>query len=116
MLLSIIFVLIKIIIVISVLMLGVAYMTWAERKVIGAMQVRLGPTHVGPFGLLQPIADGLKLIVKEDLTPDMVDRPVFIIAPLLGMIPALASLAVIPFDDKLTVFCFKITHYITDLN
>ncbi|WP_022851204.1 NADH-quinone oxidoreductase subunit NuoH [Limisalsivibrio acetivorans] len=116
MLLAIVFTIIKILIVITCTLLGVAYMTWAERKVIGAMQVRLGPTHVGWKGLLQPIADGLKLVVKEDLTPDMVDKPVFIIAPLLGMVPALASFAVIPFAETFTVFGMEIQPYITDLN
>ncbi|GAB1535903.1 NADH-quinone oxidoreductase subunit NuoH [Geovibrio sp. ADMFC3] len=116
MLLPIVFTIIKILIIVTVILLAVAYMTYAERKVIGAMQVRLGPTHTGPYGLLQPIADAVKLIAKEDLTPDMVDRPVFIIAPLLTMVPALAGFAVIPFADNFTMFGMEIKPYITDLN
>jgi NADH-quinone oxidoreductase subunit H len=116
MLLEILFVVIKILIVIIVLLLGVAYMTWLERKVIGHMQVRLGPTHVGWKGLLQPIADGLKLVAKEDIVPDMVDKPVYIIAPLLSLIPALSAFAVIPFADKFTLFGYQIQPYITDVN
>jgi NADH-quinone oxidoreductase subunit H len=116
MLLQILLVVIKILIVITVLLLGVAYMTWLERKVIGHMQVRLGPTHVGWKGLLQPIADGLKLVAKEDIVPDMVDKPVYIIAPLLSLIPALSAFAVIPFADKFTLFGYQIQPYITDVN
>lgn len=116
MLLEILLVVIKILIVITVLLLGVAYMTWLERKVIGHMQVRLGPTHVGWKGLLQPIADGLKLVAKEDIVPDMVDKPVYIIAPLLSLIPALSAFAVIPFADKFTLFGYQVKPYITDVN
>jgi NADH-quinone oxidoreductase subunit H len=116
MLLPIVFTIIKVLIIVTVILLGVAYMTYAERKVIGAMQVRLGPMSTGPYGLLQPIADAVKLISKEDLTPDMVDRPVFIIAPLLTMVPALASFAVIPFADNFTIFGMEVRPYIADIN
>ncbi|BAI81429.1 NADH-quinone oxidoreductase, H subunit [Deferribacter desulfuricans SSM1] len=116
MLVGIILTVIKILIVITVVLLSVAYMTWAERKVIGHMQVRLGPTHVGWKGLLQPIADGLKLLMKEDLVPDMVDKPVFIIAPLLSLIPALSAFAVIPFADKFVIFGKEVQPYISDIN
>jgi NADH-quinone oxidoreductase subunit H len=116
MLLEILIVLIKILIVITVLLLGVAYMTYLERKVIGHMQVRLGPTHVGWKGLLQPIADGLKLVAKEDILPDTVDKPVYIIAPLLSLIPALSAFAVIPFADKFVFFGREVQPYITDIN
>ncbi|MGA1861965.1 NADH-quinone oxidoreductase subunit NuoH [Deferribacter thermophilus] len=116
MLVGIILTVIKILIVITVVLISVAYITWAERKVIGHMQVRLGPTHVGWKGLLQPIADGLKLLMKEDLVPDMVDKPVFIIAPLLSLIPALSAFAVIPFADKFVIFGKEVQPYITDIN
>ncbi len=116
MLIDVILILIKVLLVITVLLLGVAYMTWAERKVIGHMQVRLGPTHVGWKGLLQPIADGLKLVAKEDVTPTMVDKPVYIIAPLLSLIPALAAFAVIPFADKFMFMGREMQPYIADVN
>ncbi|MCA1926926.1 MAG: NADH-quinone oxidoreductase subunit NuoH [Calditerrivibrio sp.] len=117
MLVELIFVVIKILVVITVLLLGVAYMTWLERKVIGHMQVRLGPTHVGWKGLLQPIADGLKLVAKEDIIPTMVDKPVYIIAPLLSLIPALSAFAVIPFTNAtVNLFGTEYHLYITDVN
>lgn len=116
MVLAIVFTLIKILIIVVCTLTGVAYMTYAERKVIGHMQVRLGPSHVGPKGLLQPLADGLKLFTKEDMTPDMVDKPVFYVAPFLGMVPALAAFAVIPFADEMTLFGMKVQPYVTDIN
>ena len=116
MVLAIVYTLIKILIIIVCTLLGVAYMTYAERKVIGSMQARLGPTHTGPFGLLQPLADGLKLFTKEDMTPDMVDKPVFYVAPFLGMVPALAAFAVIPFAPEMTLFGMKVQPYVTDIN
>src|SRR3972149_5979924 len=94
----------KIVVVFGCLMLTVAYMTWVERKVISDFQVRLGPTRVGPFGLLQPIADGIKLMFKEDLTPSQVERVVYVLAPSLSIIPAFIAFAVIPFGDTTTLF------------
>src|SRR4030066_532492 len=87
---------IKIAIVVTITMLHVAYAVYFERKVIGHMQARLGPMHVGPHGLLQPIADFVKLFFKEDIIPSDSDKPVFYIAPVIGVVAALASLAVIP--------------------
>jgi len=81
------------------IMLTVAYLTLAERKVIGYIQVRIGPNRVGPRGLLQPIADGLKLALKEIIIPTKANRFLFILAPLLALAPALAAWAVIPFND-----------------
>lgn len=92
-------VLVKIAVVIAITMLHVAYATYFERKVIGHMQVRLGPMRVGPHGLLQPIADGVKLFFKEDIIPSNADRTVFQIAPLVAVFATLSSLAVIPFFD-----------------
>ena len=94
----------KIVVVFGCLMLTVAYMTWVERKVISDFQVRLGPTRVGPFGLLQPIADGIKLFFKEDLIPSQVDRTIYLLAPALSLAPALIAFAVIPFGDTTTLF------------
>ena len=77
---------IKIVLVIFVLLTAVAYTVWLERKVVGRMQNRWGPSRVGPFGLLQPLADGIKFLVKEDLTPPHVYRPLFIAAPMIAVI------------------------------
>jgi len=95
--------LIKIIVIVVPLMLGVAYLTYAERKVIGYMQVRIGPNRVGPLGLLQPIADGVKLLLKEIIIPSGANKGIFVIAPMLAIAPALAVWAVIPFSDPLVL-------------
>ena len=79
----------------------VAYYTYAERKVVGFMQMRLGPSRVGPRGLFQPIADGLKLLTKEVVLPAQASRGLFLVAPLAALVPALGAWAVIPFDDGL---------------
>ena len=88
----------QILLIIVPIMGGVAYLTLAERKVIAAMQLRKGPNVVGPFGLFQPVADGLKLLVKETVIPSGANRVVFILAPMLTFILALVAWAVIPFD------------------
>lgn len=116
MLLDVILIVVKILVVVTVVMLSVAYATYAERKVIGAMQVRMGPSHVGWKGLLQPFADAVKLIAKEDLNPNMVDKPVYILAPILGFVPALLAFAVIPYGDKFVMFGIEMQPYITDIN
>ncbi|MBI5195122.1 MAG: NADH-quinone oxidoreductase subunit NuoH [Nitrospirae bacterium] len=94
---DIISIIIKIAIVILITLLHVAYVVYFERKVIGHMQARLGPMRVGPHGLLQPIADGIKLFFKEDIIPSQSDKPIFYIAPVIGLVAVLSSLAVIPF-------------------
>ena len=88
----------KILLIVAVLMLAVAYLTLAERKVIGYIQMRIGPNRVGPRGLLQPIADGLKLLLKEIIVPTRSNLYLFVLAPVLAIGPALAAWAVIPFD------------------
>jgi NADH-quinone oxidoreductase subunit H len=88
----------QILLIIVPIMGGVAYLTLAERKVIAAMQLRKGPNVVGPFGLFQPVADGLKLLIKETIIPSGANRVVFILAPMLTFILALVAWAVIPFD------------------
>ena len=95
--------LLKIVLIVAPLLLCVAYLTWAERKVIGYMQVRIGPNRVGPLGLIQPIADGLKLLLKEIIVPSSASKGIFVIAPMLAIAPALAAWAVIPFTDTLVL-------------
>lgn len=93
----------KILLIIVPLMLGVAYLTYAERKVIGYIQMRIGPNRVGPFGLLQPIADGLKLLMKEVILPSKSNLYLFVLAPVLTIGPALAAWAVMPFGPELVL-------------
>jgi NADH-quinone oxidoreductase subunit H len=95
--------LVKIIVIVVPLMLGVAYLTFAERKIIGYMQVRIGPNRVGPRGWLQPIADALKLLFKEIVIPTNSNRFLFLIAPMISIAPALAAWAVLPFTDTLVL-------------
>src|SRR5512134_2327828 len=85
------------------LMLCVAYLTLAERKVIGYMQVRIGPNRVGPMGLLQPIADAVKLLTKEVIVPSGANKFLFVTAPVMAIMPALAAWAVIPFGPELVL-------------
>ncbi len=100
---NIIAILLKVVIVVSITMLHVAYAVYFERKVIGHMQARLGPMRVGPHGLLQPIADGIKLFFKEDIIPSNADKPIFYIAPVISVIAALGSLAVITFWEEFAI-------------
>ena len=93
----------KIALVMSLVLLAVAYLTWLERKVIGDIQVRYGPSRVGRFGLLQPIADGIKLMFKEDIVPANADRLIFLLAPVISIIPALIVFAVIPFGPSFVI-------------
>ena len=85
--------------IILVLLLAVAYLTFAERKVLAAVQIRRGPNVVGPWGLLQPIADGVKLVFKETIIPTTANRVVFMIAPMITFVLALVAWAVVPFDE-----------------
>ncbi|MDP1896358.1 MAG: NADH-quinone oxidoreductase subunit NuoH, partial [Sulfurimicrobium sp.] len=95
--------LVKIIAIVGPLLLAVAYVTYAERKVIGYMQVRIGPNRVGPLGLLQPIADGVKLMMKEIIIPSGANKKLFLLGPVLAMAPALAAWAVVPFSPELVL-------------
>jgi NADH-quinone oxidoreductase subunit H len=103
-------------ILMNVLLVGMAYMTYFERKVLAAMQDRMGPTRSGPKGLLQPIADGIKLLGKEDLIPAAADKPVFYFAPLIIFVTAIVSVAVIPFGGTIHLFGRDINLYAADLN
>lgn len=100
---EIILIIAKILLIVVPIMGAVAYLTLAERKVIGYIQVRIGPNRVGPRGLLQPIADGLKLLMKEIIVPTNANRFLFIAAPILALAPALAAWAVIPFSDGMVL-------------
>jgi NADH-quinone oxidoreductase subunit H len=97
---SIVITLVQIVVVFGAVLLHVAYLTYFERKVLGHMQDRLGPMEVGYHGLLQPIADGLKLFFKEDIIPTGANKIIFTVAPIISLVPALIAFAVIPFSDR----------------
>ena len=103
-------------ILMNVLLIGMAYMTYFERKVMAAMQDRMGPTRTGPKGLLQPIADGIKLLGKEDLIPAAADKLVFYFAPLIVFVTAIVRVAVIPFGGTVEIFGRRVNLFVADLN
>ena len=107
---------IKIGVVVGVLLLIIAYLIWVERKVMAHMQVRLGPMRVGWHGLLQPIADFIKLLFKEDIIPSHASKAVYVMAPVISTVPALMAIAVIPFGDTISIFGRSIDMVITDVN
>lgn len=107
---------VKSIVVILAMLTAVAYSTWLERKLVAHIQIRWGPTRVGWHGLLQPLADGLKFIFKEDLIPGEASKLIYVMAPLLAFIPALMSIAVIPFGGVAHFGSQSVRFQITDLN
>ncbi len=107
---------IKSVAVVGVLLTAVAYSVWLERKVSAHIQNRWGPTRVGPFGLLQPLADGVKFIFKEDLTQPHVYKPLYIAAPIIAVVFAISSIAVIPFGNFVEIGPWGTYLQITDLN
>ncbi len=108
--------LIKIGVMFFVLLTAIAYVVLLERRLLGFIQMRLGPNRVGPFGLLQPLADGLKFFFKEDIVPLEADRGLYILAPMIALTPALITFAVIPIGDQITLFGRVIDLYITRVN
>ena len=99
-----------------ILLVGFAYLTWYERRALARMQVRVGPNRAGYQGLLQPIADAVKLIFKEELTPSHVYKVVFVLAPILTVVPSLVLAAVIPLGTSFYLFGREITLYVANLN
>jgi NADH-quinone oxidoreductase subunit H len=108
--------LIKSVLLLFVLLTGFAYLTLYERKALARIQVRVGPNRAGPGGWLQPVADGIKLIFKEELVPAHADKLIFILAPIITVVPALVIMAVVPWGDKITLFGREIPLYLTDIN
>lgn len=106
----------KVFVVFIAVITGCAYSTWLERKLLGRLQHRMGPTYVGPFGLLQPIADGLKVIFKEDVVPQQAEKVFMLIAPLIAFIPGFVAFAVIPIGPPIELFGETIPLTISDLN
>ena len=108
--------LVKVLVVFGATLLMIMAMILAERRVSAFMQYRLGPNRVGWGGILQPVADGLKFILKEDIIPDKADRPIYLLAPVITMVPALMTMAVIPFGAPLQVGEYMVPLQIADLN
>ncbi len=107
---------IKVIVVVVAVLTGCAYATYMERKVVAIMQHRIGPSYAGPYGLLQPLADAIKMAFKEDIVPDNVEKVTYALAPLLAFIPSLLSFAVVPFSADFSLVGREITGVISDLN
>ena len=107
---------IKVVVVILVVLTGCAYATYLERKVVGRMQHRIGPLYAGPHGLLQPIADAVKLIFKEEIVPDNVERVTYALAPIISFVPSMLIFAVIPFGADTVLFGHEVTMVISDMN
>jgi NADH-quinone oxidoreductase subunit H len=108
--------LLKIVVLLNAVLVSVTFMTLLERKVIAWVQARLGPMRVGYHGALQPVADAIKLLLKEDITPAQADKWVFTLAPIVAMVPALIAFAVIPFDREATFFGYSVELFVADLN
>ena len=107
---------VKMAVVIGVLLALPIPLTWIERKIAGHIQQRLGPMRVGWHGLLQPLADGIKLLTKEDHIPTNADRFLFTLAPIMALVPPFVVFVVIPFGDNVTIFGTEVTLYLADMN
>lgn len=107
---------VKVVVVFVLLNLLLAIVVWGERKIIADMQSRIGPNQAGPFGLLQSIADGVKLLMKEDIRPSAADKIVYPLAPIISAVPAFLAFTVVPFGDTITIAGREVTLQIADLN
>ncbi len=107
---------IKGVVILVILLTATAYLTLFERKLIARFQVRLGPNRAGPYGILQPLADAVKLFLKEEVIPQHVNKPVYLLAPMLAMIPALAIFAVVPLGPNIHLFGREIPLHMGDVN
>ena len=114
--LALLIICVKVLLVFAATMLTVLLMIYAERRISAFIQGRLGPNRVGPHGLLQPIADGIKFLMKEDIIPAGVDKPIYLLAPAMLLIPALMTFAVIPFGSDITLFGRNIPLQVADVN
>jgi NADH-quinone oxidoreductase subunit H len=107
---------IKSVILLVVMLTGFAWLTFYERRALARIQVRIGPNRAGPGGWLQPVADGIKLIFKEELIPAEAYKIIFMLAPIITVVPALVILGVVPWGDKVTIFGREITLYLANIN
>ncbi|MCA1782248.1 MAG: NADH-quinone oxidoreductase subunit H [Intrasporangiaceae bacterium] len=103
-------------VVFAFFLLTTAVLIWAERRIVARMQTRLGPNRVGPFGILQTLVDGVKMFFKEDITPGMVNKPIYTLAPLVGVIAGFLAIAVIPIGGEVTLFGETFTLVVADLH
>jgi NADH-quinone oxidoreductase subunit H len=106
----------RVVLVFGALVVSVMLAVWAERKIVADMQTRLGPRRAGPFGILVTLADGIKLFFKEGITPTEVERPVYILAPVLSLVPAFLAFAVVPFGAGVELFGRQVPFQLADLN
>ena len=107
---------IKSVLILAAMTAGFAYVTYYERKALARMQTRIGPNRAGPWGILQPVADGVKLIFKEEFTPKSADKILFILAPVITVIPALIITAVVPWGRTVNIFGYQIHLYLANVN
>jgi NADH-quinone oxidoreductase subunit H len=107
---------VRVVLVFGALVVSVMLAVWAERKIVADMQTRLGPRRAGPFGILVTLADGIKLFFKEGITPTEVERPVYILAPVLSLVPAFLAFAVVPFGAGVELFGREVPFQLADLN
>jgi NADH-quinone oxidoreductase subunit H len=106
----------RVVLVFGALIVAVLLLIWLERKVVADMQTRLGPTRAGPFGILVTLADGIKLFFKEGITPSSAERPVYVLAPIISLVPAILAFAVIPFGAPVRIFGREVPMQVADLN